>query len=94
MGKKRRILTRNKFAALRKHRKFRGLVEANLTQEKPEEPEVVVEVPELKIEEPPTPKAPKVKKATPKASAKKASTPKKPAARRKTSKKATIKAPR
>jgi hypothetical protein len=37
MGKKKRILRRGKFEALRKHRKFSGLVGANLTQEELEE---------------------------------------------------------
>ena len=41
MGKKRRILRRSKFAALRKHSKFRGLVKANLVQK--DEPKEVVE---------------------------------------------------
>lgn len=63
MGKKRRILRRSKFAALRKHRKFRGLVESNLVQE--EHAPAALQAPETEpvAEEAPVPVPPKLEKA-------------------------------
>ena len=102
MGKKRRILTSPKFAALRKHRKFKGLVKANLEQEKIElEPtpptpflSAVEEPSELVVE--PTQEAPapapvrkaalKPKRARTKASSKRTSTLRKRTTRRSTKK--------
>ena len=43
MGKKRRILRRAKFAALRKHSKFKGLVKAILAPSQEEKPKEFVE---------------------------------------------------
>ena len=43
MGKKRRILRSPKFAALRRHSKFKGLTEANLAPTQEEKPEEIVE---------------------------------------------------
>ncbi len=108
MGKKRRILRRGKFAALRKHRKFSGLVEANLSQK--EEPEEVVQsvapdkieesiklesaTPPVSLVEKPAPTpAPKVKKASTKVSAKKTSSTKRSKARRPARKKTATQSP-
>ena len=64
MGKKRRILRRSKFAALRKHSKFRGLVKANQVQK--DEPKDVVEPVLLeKTTEPPEPPKPPEAEITP-----------------------------
>ena len=69
MGKKRRILRRAKFAALRKHTKFEALVEANLAWE--EEPKelvelVVPETPPVFVEPETTPPVLLVEKLEPK----------------------------
>ena len=100
MGKKRRILTSPKFAALRKHRKFKGLVKANLEQEKieleptpptpflsaVEEPSELVVEPTQEAPAPVRKAAPKPKRARTKASSKKTSTLKKRTTRRSTKK--------
>tara|TARA_R110000824_G_scaffold37261_7_gene114608 strand:- start:653 stop:991 length:339 start_codon:yes stop_codon:yes gene_type:complete len=80
MGKKRRILRSPKFIHLRAHRKFAGLVKANLKvveEEKPpaEEPvSLALEEPEVEIEERTPellPEEPKKKKPASKVTAKK-----------------------